>query len=77
MRQLIFILLFGLSIHSIAQVEISYSSNSPRECDSIVSQLTEYIPAGSGGEDAVWDFSTTSAHQIQERFIIHQTPQEI
>ena len=57
MRQLIFILLFGLSIHSIAQVEISYSSNSPRECDSIVSQLKEYIPAGSGGEDAVWDFS--------------------
>ena len=57
MRQLIFILLFGLSIHSIAQVEISYTANSPRECDSIVSQLTEYIPAGSGGEDAVWDFS--------------------
>ena len=57
MRKILLLLLFPFSDYCYAQVEISYSSNSPRECDSIVSQLTEYIPAGSGGEDAVWDFS--------------------
>lgn len=57
MRKILLLLLFPFSDYCYAQIEISYSSNSPRECDSIVSQLTEYIPAGSGGEDAVWDFS--------------------
>ncbi len=52
----------------IAQTAIAYSTNAPRETDTIVRCEAVYLPAGPDGEDVLWDFSgdisTTDIHRV-------------
>lgn len=68
LRHLLSVSFFASAIHSLAQVEINYPANAPRESDTIVRCEAVYFPAGPGGEDVLWDFSgdisTTDIHRV-------------
>ena len=68
LRHLLSVSLFASAIHTLAQAELTYPANAPRESDTIIRYETIYLPAGPAGEDVLWDFSgeisTTDIHRV-------------